>query len=200
MTGKTQLSRSFVSVIIALFLVLIVTFGATTGTARAEEHMPRCGKGEVQSAFQALPVGLWTVGESRAGLGGAATHCRLNIFDDGATYTFRSSDLIIGGVVNFIPLEFLGVTYREAVDILLTAEDRVYMGPAGTPVDQLVEQELKASAFKSAMHPDFGHIVYQHKAFITQLEPGDYISYYVWEWPILSPGTETETVHVEVLP
>jgi hypothetical protein len=135
---------------------------------------------------------------TKAGLGGGATHCRYPVFANGATYTFQSDDLIVGGVANFVPLELFDVTVAEAVELLRASEDRVFLGPAGTPTDELVEQELTETAFKHMIDPVYGHIVYQQKAFITQLEPGDYTSRYEWSWSLFAPGAGVETVTIHI--
>lgn len=150
--------------------------------------------------MQALPVGLFNVPQGKAGLGGGVANCRYEAFADGTEVTFNSSDLILGAVTNFILLELLDVTPQEAVALLQTSEDRVFLGPEGTPVDQLVAQELTETAFKHMIHPDYGHIVYQTRGFITQLEPGDYTSRNEWYWPLLGGDevhVETVTIHVD---
>jgi hypothetical protein len=153
--------------------------------------------GEVQSVFEALPIGVFNVGDTRGGLGAGATHCRYQIAVDGTSVSFHSSDLFFGGFGNFIPFEYLGISQEEAIALLLSSEDTVYLGPAGTPLEDLVEQELMHTAVKRTKIPGFGRVVYQNIGFITQLEPGEYVSYYEGDWIF---GHEEATVHVTILP
>lgn len=187
----------FVSVVIPLILIMIVTFVAATGTARADEHRPQCGRGEVQSVMQALPIGLLNVDNSRAGLGAGAAHCYYQMAIDGSSVSFHASDLFFAGFANFIPYEYLEISQHEAIELLLSSEDRVVLGPAGTPLEDMVEQELKRTAVKRTKIPPYGRVVYQNIGFITQLEPGEYISYWESEWIF---GPEEATVHITISP
>lgn len=198
MTAKNHPERLLLplAILVATLLLLAATL-APAAPAQARGQDTQCGRGEVQSALQALPVGLYTVPQGKAGLGGGATNCRYSVWPNPDTDVyFTSSDHILGAVVNFIPLELLDVSPQEAVEILQTAEDRVFLKPAGAPDDQYVEQQLTATVFKSMNHPDFGHIVYQTKGFITQLEPGDYTSRYEWRWPIFAGDDD---LHVDIV-
>lgn len=196
MTSIVQLRRSFVSLII-LLLIAVVSLAVAVGTARADQHKPQCGQGEVQSILQALPIGVLNVDSSKGGLGAGAEHCRYQLYVDGANVSFHSSDLFFGGFANFIPYEYLGISQAEAIELLLSSEDRAYLGPAGTPVEDLVEQELLHTAVKRTQDPTFGHVVYQNVGFITQLKPGEYTSFWESEWIW---GHEEATVHITILP
>jgi hypothetical protein len=182
-----------------LSALIILALAIFPKNAQAKSKDSQCGTGEVQSALQALPIGFLIVDNDKAGLGAGIRHCLYTPFEEGTTFAFDSSDHILGGFANFIPLELLGVTRQEGIELLLDAEDRIFLGPVGTPDDQLVEQELTMSAFKDMIHPELGHIVYQTKGFITELEPGTYLSRYVWRWPLLAGDeTVTNTVYLQI--
>lgn len=61
-----------------------------------------------------------------------------------------------------------------------------------------MEQPLTRTAYKGLTHPVFGQLVYQHRAFVTQLPAGEYVSY----WESTYPGlpTESATVKLVILP
>lgn len=196
MTRTVQPRRTFVSLVIPLLIIIVVAFGVATGTARADEHKPQCGMGEVKSVLQALPVGLINVDNSRGGLGAGVTDCYFRLFADGSNVSFHTSDLIFGGFANFIPYEYLGISQEEAIELLLSSEDRAFLGTVGTPLEDLDEQELTHTVVKRTKIPPFGRVVYQNIGYITQLEPGEYISFWESEWVF---GHEEATVHITIL-
>lgn len=202
MATITYSKRLFLPLALLFALAAILALALPNGTVGASQQEAQCGQGEVQAAFQALLVATANVDNMKGGLGAGASDCRYALWDDGATVVFSSSDFILGATANFIPLELLGVTVQEAKEILSNSEDRLFLGPVGTPADQLVEQELQETAFKHIIHPDFGHIVYQTKGFISHLEPGEYTSRYEWRWPILvgDDSLQVNTVTIQVTP
>jgi hypothetical protein len=153
--------------------------------------------GEAQSVMQALPVGAWNVSNDKAGLGSGVNNCRLTLYLDGENFSFGSSDFVFAGYANFIPLEFRGLSQQEAVDILVSGWERAYVGPAGTPIEELVEQELQYTAVKSAIHPVLGRVIYRDIGFIAHFEPGDYVIYWEEDW-IWGPAEAT--VNLTILP
>lgn len=163
-----------------LFLAIaIVTTGIWTETGQASPPESGCTLGAAQSALEATPVGLYNVGNSKAGLGDGVTNCSAWLFLDGQTFSFNSSDFLLLGYTNFIPYEYLGLSRAEGIAMLVSAQESVYFGEAGS---SLTEVEIINTAVKTAIHPDFGKIVYQGVGFVTQLEAGDYEVLLVEDW------------------
>ena len=161
---------------------------------------PHCGWGEAQSTLQALPVGYvqttdFAQRDRHAGVGGGTLHCQFRVFDDGATYTFHQGDFVVGGIVYLFDYRNWGFTLAEAIADTEAFEDRVWFGPAG---GTLQEQQLDHTGYKQMHRPDWGLTLYQQRAFITRLAPGEYTSH--WESTYYGLPWGSATVHILVLP
>ncbi len=181
-------------------LILVVIFLGASRSAQAGPPERHCGMGEVQAALQALPVGFYTVSNGLSdikmgGLGAGVANCQYRLFFDGQTFTFSTSNRILGGVVYMLDYQDQGMTRSEAIQAILAIQDRVFLGPEGGP---LVEQELTTTTFKDMVHPALGHIVYQHRAIITQLPPGEYESLWMFSHPVIPDFSAT--VHLDIEP
>ena len=178
--------------------VSISVMAAATQTAWGQDG--HCGWGEVQATFQALPVGYVQVTqfgtqESLAGLGGGTNNCQFRLYTDGATYTFNEGDLVVGGTIWQFDYPNAGFTRAEAIEELEAIDDRVWFGPTGeTPVEQVLER----TAYKHYHRPDWGLTLYQQRAFVAQLAPGEYDSY--WESTYYGVPELSALVHIIVLP
>lgn len=142
---------------VAVLVAAIVLFPGSIVSA-APSHP--CTLGEAASNFQAP---LEHLAES---LG----VCQYRLQLDGRTFTFCEDDVILGGVVDIWPYREGGISREAAIADLELDVFRVWLDG--------VEQPLMATDYKGAVHPIFGLVVYRHHAFITQLPPGDYESYF----------------------
>ncbi len=183
-----------VAATVTLLLSIVLS---QTVFAKDDTH---CGWGEASSTLQALPVGYvqstdFALRNQRAGVGGGTLHCQFRVFADGATYTFHSGDFIVGGIVYLFDYKNWGFTLAGAIADTDAYEDRVWFGPVGGP---LTEQSLDRTGYKQMHRPDWGLTLYQQRAFITQLAPGEYISR--WEATYYGAPWASATVHIVVLP
>jgi hypothetical protein len=117
----------------------------------------------------------------------AFTQCQYRLFFDGETIVFRSGDVFLGGVnVNwdFETLDALGATRAEAIADLQAQQTRVWLAPleADGSIGELVEQTLERTPYKNGISPSGRRVVQQHRAFITSLPPGEYVSVFEATW------------------
>jgi hypothetical protein len=129
-------------------------------------------------------------GQDHPGLLEAYSNCQYRVFRDGATYTFCEDDFIVGGIVAYWDYKVDGISRAEAIGILETAVDRVWLDG--------VEQTLRVTAYKDLNSVNLGVIVYQVRAFVTQLQPRDYVSLWVATYP--DGSSDTATVYLHILP
>lgn len=162
--------------LITILILLILLVGAIPAFADDLEH--NCKLGETESVLQALPVGYFVVNQDNmnvrmAGLGGGIENCQYRLFLDGQTFTFQSSDYILGGTVILMPYKDLGLSREEGIAEINKNEIITKLGPVD---GELVEMDLTYTSYKDIiLHGD--QIVYQGSGFITQLEPGEYKNY-----------------------
>lgn len=153
----------------------------------------RCTKGDAEALFQVSPLPrqvMQSRGQDHPGLLEAYSNCQYRIFNDGASYTFCESDYIAGGIVAYWDYKAAGVTRTEAIADIESTVDRVWLDG--------VEQTLRVTAYKDLYSVNLGLIVYQVRAFVTQLGAGDYVSTWVATY---SDGLiDTATVHLHILP
>jgi hypothetical protein len=160
-----------------------------------------------QSFLQAGPVTA-AVMEDRGNLRprrvDAAHQCTYRVWrggDDGLHVTFSEDDVFLGGITWFSDYKTAGISRAEAIAGIEPQVDRVWLAeatPDGTIIGPLVEQPLTYTAFKNVKHKELGLLVYQHRAFITQLPAGDYVSVWVGTYPGFPD--ETVTVFLHILP
>ncbi|MGD2130995.1 MAG: hypothetical protein PVG42_14395 [Lysobacterales bacterium] len=177
-------------------LILVLLFSAQVAWGAEGQ----CGWGEVESTFQALPVGYFHVTDfgtehRLAGLGGGYENCQFRVFADGQTYTFNAGDFVVGGVVYMFDYPNWGFTRAEAIDDTEAIEDHIWFGPTG---GELVEQNVERTGYKQFVRPDWGLTLYQSRGFVAQLTPGEYTSY--WEATYYGVPANSATVYITVLP
>lgn len=160
-------------------LVTILVLGAESA-ASAETSSRPCTIGDAQANFEAP---LEHVFQS-LGI------CQYRLFFDGDTFTFCEGDFVLGGSIDLVDYKAQGLTRKEAIELLELYGERVWLDG--------VEQPLMHTALKDGMHPRLGHVLYQHHAFIAQLPPGTYVSYF--EATTNGVVDFTATVHLDVLP
>ena len=138
----------------------------------------------------------------------AFTECQFRLYRDGAPVVFKEGDVFLGGMNllwDFATAEQLGVTREEMLADMEATETRVWLArilPDGTP-GPLVEQPLRRTPYKDGMHPTLGRVVQQHRAFITSLPAGEYVSVFEASWQEfhgLPAGELHSTVHIVIVP
>ena len=105
--------------------------------------------------------------------------------------------MIVGGVAYLYEYQQLGLTRQEAIAELETFSDQVWLSevlPDGS-IGERDEQPLVQTAYKNVMSANLGLTVYQHRAFITQLPAGEYLS----EWESTSSGSLIESAVVRLI-
>ena len=177
----------------SLALTILLSIGtigvAPTESARAESEPPSCGMGDARAMFEVLPVPVLVMrprGIDGPRLLDSLSRCQYRLFRDGETFTFSEDDVIVGGVSYLYDYAQLGVTRQAAIAEIESTTDRVCLAetmPDGT-IGECVEQLLMHSAYKNVMSVTFGLTVFQHRAFITQLPAGEYLS----DWVSTTPG------------
>ena len=184
------------------FAALLIAALGVQAPARAD--VQTCTKGDAQLNLNAGPsiVGaVWIPGRGEAGNAvDAVASCRYNVFADGETFTFTAQDWFVGQITWLAAYKADGIPRADAIaDIRLTV-DRVWLAPVlpDGSIGPLVEQALHYSQFKDTFRPCCGHMVYQERAFATQLPPGEYVSVWITHYPGLPD--ETATVHLVITP
>lgn len=138
----------------------------------------------------------------------AFTECQFRLYRDGPPVVFREGDVFLGGMNllwDFATAELLGVNRQEILADMEATETRVWLArilPDGTP-GPLVEQPLLRTPYKDGMHPTLGLVVQQHRAYITSLLAGEYVSVFEARWQEfhgLPAGELHSTVHIVIVP
>lgn len=196
-SAKTHwIRRLGLGVAIALVTAFAVLSPASGSPDRA------CTNGDAQALVQALPVAsaMRLRGHDHPGLLEAFAACQYRVFFDGRTFTFSESDHFVGGIAWFADYKAAGISRDEAIAEIESTEDRVWIAkrqPDGS-IGARVAQPLTRTAYKGLLHPVFGQVVYQHRAFVSQLPAGEYVSY--WESTSQGLPTESATVQLVILP
>jgi hypothetical protein len=160
--------------------VLSLTMLAVSSVALADPPGgQRCTNGEALSNFQSPLEHIF---------GDFA--CQYRVFFDGRSFTYCEGDVILGGDNVSIEYAALGLSREEGIAELERLGDRVWIDG--------VEQQLMRTEYKDGQHPVFGHVVYQHRAFITTLPVGDHVSY--WEGTFDGAPDGSATVLLRILP
>jgi hypothetical protein len=150
-----------------------------------------CTMGDAEAVFQALPVAAGVMrprGQDHPGLLEASFNCQYRLWFDGESFTFCEDDVIVGGIVYFWEYKALGIARDAAIADIELFTDRVWLNG--------VEQLLRRTAYKDANLAGLGTSVYQHRAFITQLPAGDYVSVLEETHPGLPDFTATVEIHI----
>lgn len=182
----------------------------TGGPTAAAVHPDRyCTYADAELVFHhmLLAYKLWLDG-NHSRLTDAFTRCQYRLFFNGQTFTFRQGDVFLGGINLFWDYETmktLGITRAAAIADLEATKTRAWLArvqPDGH-LGHLVEQPLKRTPYTNGMHPDLGPVVQQHRAFITSLPAGEYVSVFemTWEASFGYPaGEERDTVRLVITP
>lgn len=175
---------------------------AAEGLAKSESHSPPCSQVAAYAMFYTFfPLAdLINRGLTTPPVNEAAARCQYRLFFDGEHFTFSEDDWILGGIVDFYDYVASGITRAEAIAALELDTDRAWLAkvqPNGS-LGPAVEQSLMRTAYTDWNHSIFGVCVWQHRAFIRRLPPGDYVS----TWRRTTPGFEDDfaTVYLHILP
>jgi hypothetical protein len=108
--------------------------------------------------------------------------------------------VFLGGVVWISDYKERGLARSQGISEIEASQDRVWLAEVlpGGAIGELIEQPLVRSAYKNFVHSVFGLTVYQHRGFITQLPPGEYVS--VWRSSYPGFPDDTATVHLIITP
>lgn len=189
----------FIALVGALLPGIVPVAAASTGVGldatdqSAAATQERCTEGDAQALFQVSPLPRQVMqprGQDHPGLLEAYSNCQYRIFNDGAQYTFCETDFIVGGIVAFWDYKAAGISRAEGIAELESAVDRVWLDG--------VEQTLRVTAYKDLLSVNMGLIVYQVRAFVTQLAPGDHISRWVATYD--DGSVDIATVNLHILP
>ena len=159
-----------------------------------------CTIGDARAMLEAIQIPVHVLrpgGIEKPKLLDTLASCQYRLFRDGTTVTFNEDDVILGGVAYFHDYVQLGVSRPQAVAELETIHDRVWLAavlPDGS-VGDLEEQPLMRTSYKDIMSGLLGLAVFQHRAFITQLAAGEYLSF----WESTSPGLPDESAVVRLV-
>ena len=176
------------AIVIGLAVAGVMALGAQTAAADTKD---RCTYGGAQALLHSFPVGATqSLRSDRPHLGQLLDRCQFRGYEDGETFTFREDDYILGGIVWFYGYEefdeFGFESRAEAIEDLRLVTQRVEMatvtdGIAG-PFEPVPLIETKYRDAQLAVN-DWGHIVFNHRAFITQLPAGEYLVRWTESYP-----------------
>ena len=171
-----------------LFLLTVGLLASTANAQTAEspgqlnQASKHCTIGDVTSALQAFEVGVhyasnWPSNIKVAGLGGSV-NCQYRFYlpekpTNGERFVFCEEDVFLGGIMWFWSYKAIGATRKWAIDDLENVKSTVSFGPAAGAQP---ERSLMRTGYKDFVDPDFGNTVYFQEAFVTQEEPGTYVS------------------------
>lgn len=179
--------------VLAVAIAFTLSLPLLSGPVASEETQYHpCTTGDAQALLQALPIAtnILRRGQDRPGLVEGLQECQYRLFWDGDTVEFCESDAFLGGVTYIADYKNLGMTQEEAIAALEAYDDRVFIDGQ--------EQQLLRTTYKQFVSIVFGLSIYQHRALILQLPPGDYVS--VWQNSHPEEGVIHATVHIHILP
>jgi hypothetical protein len=168
-------------------LTVVLTFIALPAALAATSDQP-CSYGDAQALLNQGPVAFRLADGSahQPGLGGLIGRCQFRLYQDGETVTFSDEDYILGGILIFWTyeeLEELGWTRAEAIADMELVTDRVEIASVGGgEVGTFEDVPLIVTHYRDAFGPP-GHLVYNHRAFITQLPAGEYLVRWTQSYP-----------------
>lgn len=168
--------------LVILSSILVTSISPAEALRRAEVNAQPCTMGDARAIFEALPIAVHVIrprGIEGPKLLDSLGRCQYRLFRDGATFTFSEKDVFLGGVVELYDYENVGVTREEAIADLGSIQDRVWLAEVlpGGATGVWVEQPLMRTAYKNIQSVVLGLTVLQHRAFITSLPPGEYLSH-----------------------
>jgi hypothetical protein len=186
--------RSLV-VLIALVATILpgaAPIAASSGAdSRPVSQHDRCTLGDAHALLEVHPIPAIMVerGQDHRGLIDAYLNCQYRLFK-GGSHTFCEDDIIVGGALYLWDYKASGISRTDAIAELQRYTSRVWLDG--------VEQVLHLTAYKDFTSPSIGTTVYQHRAFMIQLPPGDHVS--LWVESYLGVPVETVTVDLHILP
>lgn len=170
----------------------------------------RCTQADAQSIFHNWSGTVWhgLRGEVPSRPAARFGECQYRLYLDGEMFTFAQGDVILGGVNVFWEFEILdalGMTREEAIADLEATEERVWLArvQADGTVGELIEQPLSRTPYRDGTYPEIGRVVQQHRAFVTSLPAGEYLSLFWARWeafPGLPAGELNATVRLLITP
>jgi len=181
-------------------LIVVLTFIAFLALPAAASDQP-CSYGDAKALLNQAPVAFRLSDGSahQPGLGGLVGRCQFRLYQDGETVTFSDEDYFLGGIILFYTyaeLEEFGFTRAEAIADLKLATDRVEIASVvGGDVGAFADVPLIVTRYRDAFGPP-GHVVYNHRAFITRLPAGEYLVRYTQSYPGFPDFTSTVRVVV----
>ena len=188
--------------LLSAIYITIISAALLSGNVSANEQITEdhCGTGEVMSILNAVqPMFKHVVtapDEIKIGGLGNSPNCQYRLFlshkpSPEATWAFCTEEVFLGGVVLGDPYANLGITYRESVEFLEALSSEVYFGPL---IGLLTERPLIRTNYKSIRDPQDGQIAWFQEAFISQEEPGLYLS----RWSLSFFGSIVAVVNSEI--
>jgi hypothetical protein len=183
-------------------ILMFLLAGLVTVTFRIEARLESaeiastCSLGQANALFQefVIPILVWRPrGIDHPKLVDSLAGCQYRLFRDGTTVTFTEDDWFVGGITYLGDYEQLGRPLAEVIADLEANQDRVWLRRSGG-IDSWVEQPLERTAYKTMDSLEFGSVVFQQRAFIRRLPPGEYESY--WEHRWMDRVDATATVRV----
>lgn len=186
-----------------LVSMLISSMSPTEALRRDGSHAQPCTMGDAKAMFEGLQIPVHVMrprGIDEPKLLDSLGRCQYRLFRDGAMFTFSEEDVFLGGVVELYDYESGGLTRQEAIAELESIQDRAWLAPVlpGGATGDWVEQSLMRTAYKNIESAVLGLTVLQHRAFITSLPPGEYLSY--WESSYQGTLDLTATVRLIITP
>ena len=190
--------------IITLLACIMMTPSAFADTPDSAGELNQASKhctiGDVTSALQAFEIAFYYASTfpsdfKIAGLGGSI-NCQYRFFlpqkpTNGERFTFCEEDVFLGGIVVFYPYKLLGISRQFGAELLDQLESTVSFGPASGV--QTARSILRTNN-KGFIHPNYGNTVYMQEAFITQEQPGTYLS----NWTLFELGAPIDSLAVYI--
>jgi hypothetical protein len=181
-----------VALVVSSLPGVVPSVAASDANSEAAAQHAACTVGDARAVLEAIalvPGVMLPRGQNHPGLLEASVRCQYRLWHNGETFTACEDDVIVGGIVYFWPYKADGVSRPFAVADTELFNDRAWLNGQ--------EQVLHRTAYKNVETP-LGTAVWQQRAFITQLPPGDYAS--VWVSTYDGVLNDTATVNVHILP
>ena len=179
-----------VALVVASLAGVVPSVAASDVTPERAAQHAACTVGDAQAVFQALPLTAGVMlprGQDHPGLLEASVRCQFRVWHDGETFTACQDDVILGGIIYFWPYKADGISRAFAIADTELFKDRVWLNGQ--------EQVLERTPYKNVETP-LGTALWQHRAFITQLPPGEFASVWVSSYPGVPDDTATVTLHI----
>ena len=174
--------RALVSLTICM--IALAVCGPAQGQTNevSTQEARHCSPGDIAAALQAFEVALTTIATSptevkMTGLG-ATPDCNFRFYipekpAPDSRWAFCEDEPFLGGVATLGPYKLAGVSRQFAIEFLDAYQWSVVWGPAD---GVLASRSLIQTSYRDGVDPELGNIIYRHDAFVTQEEPGTYLS------------------------